>query len=227
MLVACGLWWTVQRRRVAAAPAVPVVGSPPSVRVWRSPTAWAVAAYFGLQSAVFYTLTAWLPALLRDAGLGETAAGVMAGLLSASGVAGALVLPLVAVRARSQRLAAALCAATIGAAVAGLALVPATGVLVWIVLWTVLLGLGCGGAVGLALTFFALRARRPAGAAALSGMAQSVGYALAATGPLLVGVLHDRTGGWGAPLAALGVASVLLAGAGLLAGADRYVDEPV
>ncbi|MCR1784964.1 MFS transporter [Nocardioides carbamazepini] len=223
VLVACGLWWTLQRRRRGVAMDVaPVVGPPSALRVWRAPIAWAVAAYFGLQSAAFYTLAAWLPALLRDAGLSETAAGVMTGLYSASAIAGALVLPLLAVRARSQRLAAALCAATVGAGIAGLALAPAAGV----VAWTVLLGVGCGGAVGLALTFFSLRARRPAGAAALSGMAQSVGFTLAAIGPLLVGVLHDRTGGWGAPLAALGVTSVLLAGAGLLAGADRYVDEP-
>ncbi|MDQ6525115.1 MFS transporter [Nocardioides sp. LHD-245] len=233
-LLAWALWLVIQRRRAPrpdVAPVVapdvapdvaPVVVPSSTVRVWRSPTAWAVAVYFGLQSAVFYTLTAWLPEVLHDAGLDETAAGVMTGVLSASGVVGALVLPLLAVRARSQRLAAALCAAVIGVGIAGLALAPSSGV----VGWTVLLGLGCGGAVGLALTLFALRSRRPAGAAALSGMAQSVGYALAALGPLLVGVLHDRTGGWGAPLAALGLASVLLAGAGVLAGADRYVDDP-
>ncbi|WGX97186.1 MFS transporter [Nocardioides sp. L-11A] len=221
-VLAGGLWLAIQRRAGSRPQVTPVDVPSATVRVWRSPTAWAVAAYFGLQSAVFYTLTAWLPEVLHDAGLDETAAGVMTGVLSASGVAGALVLPLLAVRARSQRLLAALCAAVIGTGIAGLALAPGSGV----VGWTVLLGLGCGGAVGLALTLFALRARRPAGAAALSGMAQSMGYALAALGPLLIGVLHDRTGGWGAPLAALILASALLAGVGVLAGADRYVDDP-
>ena len=63
-------------------------------------------------------------------------------------------------------------------------------------LWVVLLGLGQGACFSLALTFFALRAPDSEHAAALSGMAQSVGYLLAAVGPFLFGLLRDATHAW-------------------------------
>src|SRR3712207_9359333 len=60
-------------------------------------------------------------------------------------------------------------------------------------LWVVLLGLGQGACFSLALTFFALRAPDPQHAAALSGMAQTFGYLLAAAGPSLFGVLDRKS----------------------------------
>ena len=55
----------------------------------------------------------------------------------------------------------------------------------------------------LILTLIGLRARTPAGTAALSGFTQSTGYLIAAIGPFGVGVLHDLSGGWTVPLLAL------------------------
>ncbi|MDY2571267.1 hypothetical protein R3X48_24210, partial [Salmonella enterica subsp. enterica serovar Typhimurium] len=48
----------------------------------------------------------------------------------------------------------------------------------------------------LGLTFIGLRASSAHQAAALSGMAQSVGYLLAACGPPLMGRIHDANGDW-------------------------------
>jgi CP family cyanate transporter-like MFS transporter len=87
----------------------------------------------------------------------------------------------------------------------------------------VLLGLGQGASFSLALTFFALRAPDPGHAAALSGMAQSVGYLLAAGGPFLFGVLRDATGSWKVPLALLLTVTVCLLIAGLGAARDTRV----
>lgn len=47
---------------------------------------------------------------------------------------------------------------------------------------------------------------------------QSVGYLLAAVGPLAVGVVHGVTGGWTAPMLVLVALSVVMAVAGLVAG---------
>jgi len=90
-------------------------------------------------------------------------------------------------------------------------------------LWVVLLGLGQGGSFSLALTLLAVRARDAEGAGRLSGMAQSLGYIMAAFGPLLVGVLRDLFGGWqaaGGFLIAIGIGAAL---AGLKAGRNAYV----
>lgn len=67
----------------------------------------------------------------------------------------------------------------------------------------------------LALTLINLRTRTAAGSSALSGFSQGVGYLLACAGPLLFGVLHDATGGWGAPFAFLAVTVVVILFAGL------------
>ena len=88
----------------------------------------------------------------------------------------------------------------------------------WATLWIVLLGLGTGGGIILGLTFVGLRASHAQQAAALSGMAQCVGYLFAASGPALVGAMHDRLGGWTAALGLCAALCVAMAGCGLLAG---------
>ena len=90
-------------------------------------------------------------------------------------------------------------------------------------LWVVLLGLGQGACFSLALTFFALRAPDSEHTAALSGMAQSVGYLLAAVGPFLFGVLRDATHAWTVPLALLFAVAVCLLITGLGAARDAHV----
>jgi CP family cyanate transporter-like MFS transporter len=90
-------------------------------------------------------------------------------------------------------------------------------------LWVVLLGLGQGACFSLALTFFALRAPDSEHAAALSGMAQSVGYLLAAVGPFLFGLLRDATHAWTVSLALLFAVVVCLLITGLGAARATHV----
>jgi CP family cyanate transporter-like MFS transporter len=59
------------------------------------------------------------------------------------------------------------------------------------VMWTLVFGFGSGATMILGLTFIGLRASSAHQAAALSGMAQSIGYLLAACGPPLMGKIHD------------------------------------
>src|SRR4051812_50104047 len=48
-----------------------------TVRVSRSPVAWALAVYFGLQSTSAYVIIGWLPQIYRDAGLSADQAGLL------------------------------------------------------------------------------------------------------------------------------------------------------
>ncbi|MNV58269.1 putative transporter YycB [compost metagenome] len=91
--------------------------------------------------------------------------------------------------------------------------------------WAICFGIAGGFAFGLVMMFFSLRTRSTQEAAELSGMAQSVGYVLAAMGPALFGWLHDVTNSWTMPLVLLLGASVLLLVVGLGAGSDRYVGD--
>ncbi len=190
--------------------------------VWLSPLAWQVTLFMGLQSLTFYATIAWFPTLFESHGLSPSDAGWLLSLLQLSGVVGSFVAPQLAGRMRSQRV---LVAASIL-----LALISYAGILSGrfelIVLWCLLLGLAQGAYLGLALLFFILRTPDARSAAELSGMAQAIGYLLAATGPLLIGWLHDISQGWTVPLLALAVIVLILLGVGMGAARDALVRLP-
>ncbi|MGI9047873.1 MAG: CynX/NimT family MFS transporter [Rubrobacteraceae bacterium] len=187
--------------------------------LWKSPLAWQVTLFMGLQSVVFYASIAWLPEILQSDGLSAAQAGWMVSLMQFVGIPAALFAPILAGRLPSQRGLLVAAALLSGAGILGLLFSGGTAT----ALWVSLLGLGQGASISLALILFALRTTDATEAAALSGMAQSGGYLLAATGPFLFGVLHDLTQSWSLPLALLFAVAVGLLFAGLGAGRDAYV----
>ncbi|MFJ8310146.1 MULTISPECIES: CynX/NimT family MFS transporter [unclassified Streptomyces] len=200
--------------RVAAS-AGPAAGK----SVWRSALAWQVTLFMGLQSLWSYVLIAWMPTIFTDHGMSHSTAGVIFAFNNLIQVAGAFGVPLLAGRMRSQRPLIALVTSLVAAGYAGLMIAPVSGA--W--LWAAILGIGQGGAVGLALTLIVLRSGDARTAARLSGMAQTVGYLLAAVGPIAAGAVHQATGGWTVPIAlVLGVCAAAL-GVGLFAARDRTV----
>jgi MFS transporter, CP family, cyanate transporter len=196
---------------------------PRGISLWRSPLAWQVTLFMGLQSLAYYVTLTWLPLILREtAGLSAAQAGWMLALAQAVGIASMFVAPVLAGRTPSQRGVLASAVALSGAGTLGLLVSPGAAT----ALWVVLIGLGQGACFSLALTFFALRAPDPEHAAALSGMAQSVGYLLAASGPFLFGVLRDATNAWTVPLALLLAIVSCLMVTGLGAARDAKVASP-
>ncbi len=222
VLVVAGvaLWvpWVVRARRRAAAappstPAVPVRG------LWRSALAWQVTLVMGLQSLQFYALTAWAPTIFVDEGRSATEAGLLLSLAGVCSLLTSAVTPVLAARSRTQH---HLLAALIAVWVVGLlGLLLAPGALA--PLWMVLIGLGQGIGISLGLTLITLRSPDAAHTSELSGMAQGIGYVLAAAGPLALGAIHDATGSWTAPVITLLVLLVPLAAAGVGAARDRHV----
>jgi len=188
--------------------------------MFRSPTAWAMAVFFGCQSLGAYIVMGWMPQLLRDAGIDATHAGLLLALTTAVGIPVSLVLPAIAARLRDQRAVAAGLTVVTAGGYLGLALAPAATP--W--LWAVLIGVG-NGAFPLALAMIGWRTRTAGHTAALSGFTQSTGYLIAAAGPLAFGALHDATGGYGIPLALTGLFLVPQLLAGLVAGRDRTIED--
>jgi len=187
----------------------------PSVRLWNESTAWYVTGFMGMQSLLFYVLISWLPDILRDSGLTAGQAGLMLSIALLFGLPAALLAPIAAARLANQRSIVVAAAACWLVGLVGL-LVAASGATL---LWMVALGLGQGTAFGLSLTLIVVRAPDGPHAAALSGMAQSVGYLLAAVGPLAVGLVHGFTHGWTAAIWILLVATAAELFTGL--GASR------
>ena len=174
--------------------------------LWRDRLAWKVTLFMGFQSALAYCVFGWLAPILRERGLdGITAGGVVSASVMVQ-AASCLVVPHLAVRGRDQRLInVALCLMAV-VALLGLLFAPLSTV--WV--WAVLQGAGQGGLIAVAMTVIVLRSPDSHVAAHLSGMAQCVGYLLAAIGPLIVGLIRGWTGSFG-PCAILFVALGLIA----------------
>lgn len=188
--------------------------------IWKSSLAWQVTLFLGINSLIYYVIIGWLPAILLSHGYSETQAGSMHGLLQLATAAPGLAVPLILHRMKDQRSIAGLAAMMCAVSAAGLWLVPGQAVL-----WTLIFGFGSGATMILGLTFIGLRANSAHQAAALSGMAQSVGYLLAACGPPLMGKIHDTAGDWRIPLIFCAIAAVIMAVCGMLAGRDREIAQ--
>jgi CP family cyanate transporter-like MFS transporter len=184
----------------------------------RNRLAWAVTIYFGIQSALFYAGLTWLPSILQDNGYSDATAGLLLGLYALLGTVPALITPTLATRARDQRLLLALFAGIQLLAIFGLLVAPSAAPL-----WVVVYAIGQGGAFPIALTVIVLRSPDARRAAELSAMAQSIGYALAALGPFVAGLLHSLTDGWTAPLLFLLSLGVPIFFASMGAGRARHV----
>lgn len=232
-LLALVLWWPAARgsHRVHRADPPPGQGAGPGAglvaavpRLRRDPLAWQVTMFMGMQSLQFYALTAWAPTVFVDAGHDPTTAGLLLSVAGVSSLFTAAVVPALAGRLRGQHALVLALLALWTSGYTGLLLAPEGAAAV---LWMVLVGLGQGIGISLALTLMSLRSADAETTSRLSGMAQGVGYAVAAVGPLGLGALHDLTDGWTVPLLALVVLLVPLTVAGLGAARDRVVAPDV
>jgi CP family cyanate transporter-like MFS transporter len=196
-------------------------GSPlPGTGLRRSGLAWSVTLFMGLQSLDFYATAAWLPEIFADQGASAAEAGWRLALASLVSISASLLVPIVASRLKRQRLVGVMATAITAVALIGLVAEPSLPYL-----WVILLGLAQGSAIGLALMLIVLRAGNARSAAALSSMAQSVGYVMAAAGPLAVGFVHDRTAGWTMPILLLAALLLPQAAAAHRAGRDDQVGD--
>jgi len=217
--VVAGLVWTPF---VVSAGRAPLAAGPRAGRLRRDRVAWLVTITFALQSFLFYAFLAWTPEILQDAGLSEGRAGAMVSIATVCAIPASLAAPVIAQRRTSQELLAFACSVTWIPGLLGLMFFADT----LTPLWMLFLGVGQGVGVSYALTLVVLRAPDAAHAAALSGMAQGVGYIAAAPAPFAVGALHDLTGGWDAALWLLLVVAALLLVSGLAAGRPGMVGDP-
>jgi MFS transporter, CP family, cyanate transporter len=165
----------------------------------RDKVAWAVTLFFGVQSAGFYATLAWLPSVFHSHGISTSKAGLLLSLSLVSGLIPTLTVPSMAARARHQR---PFVLAAVGCSAAGwLGVILAPTSLPY--LWVVLLGIGQNASFPLSLTLIVLRGGTVTSTPALSTLVQTVGYLIAAVGPLAIGAVHDITGSWTPALLAL------------------------
>ena len=222
LLVALPLWAWLWLREHRSPAEHDVSGPAPSGRVRHSPTAIALTVLFGVQSMHAYVQFGWLPQIYRDAGISASSAGALQALLSGVGVVGALAMPTVIARNRGLRALMVSFGVMLASGYAGLLVAPAT--VPW--LWALMLGLS-GLAFPTAIALITARTRHPSVTAQLSGFVQPIGYALAAIGPFVVGLIHEATDGWSLVIVLLALTSLPLTLAGLRVASPTYVDDEI
>lgn len=185
-----------------------------------SPLAWYVTFFLGLNSLVYYIVVSWLPSILTSNGLSPEKAGSLHGLLQLSSAIPGIFMGLILARLKDQRGIAVFVSLLCAVSIAGLWLAPSLAAF-----WVALYGLGGGATIILGLAFIGLRTSSAHQASVLSGMAQSFGYLLAASGPPVMGFMHDISGGWKLPLICIIMLCIVMSIAGGAAGAARKVND--
>lgn len=185
----------------------------------KSGLAWNVAFFMGFQSFTFYIIITWLPEILQDRGVGAVEAGWLLSLCQGVGVLGTFFIPAWAERLENQKIPVLVLiilevVSLIWLMIPGNAF---TGLIVS------MLGFSMGGSFGMALLFIVLRTANSDSANELSGISQSIGYTMAATGPTLFGAVFDMSQIWTIPLGLLLVFSVLKLWSGWKAGSKGVV----
>lgn len=201
-------------RRSGATHALSAVGATP----WRSAIGWQVSLFMALQSLAFYTLIDWFTPYAQAKGYSQGEAGWLLFLYQAIAILANLGCMVALKRLRDARLTAFVASAAIFCGVLGLLFLPRLAAL-----WLIIAGLGAGASLVLCLSLFNLRARDHRQASQLSGMAQCVGYALAALGPLFFGIVHEQSGDWTLPLSLLAALSFMQMLLAPLAGSARQM----
>lgn len=185
------------------------------------PLAWSLAIVFAASSSMAYASFAWMPTLLVDIGdVSPSTAGLLLSVFAAMGLPCSLVVPVLVVRFQATRglFFFAIASGLIG--LAGLLFFPTAALALWVIIFGLTAAL-----FPLSLVLLSIRARTPQSAVALSGFVQSIGYAVAALFPLVIGLLHEATGGWQAPLLLLAATLVLAGPAGWVAGRRQTVED--
>ncbi len=215
--VATLLWLPQLRYRAAGSgpsPARPVqTPAPAHLKVYKYALAWQVMAFMGLQSLLYYAALSWIPTIFQDRGTSAVTAGNLLALMGVGNMAAALVVPMLAHRALSQRALVVPSMAAMGVGLAGSLWAPLGSA----ALWVSVLGLGQGACLALAIYFMMARSPNPGVAASLSAFAQSAGYLVASAGPLEFGLLHSATGSWSIPTVVLLVLCGIALAVGMLA----------
>jgi len=209
-----------ERSRLPDAAALPEVSALVG-QIWHSPTAWVVAMAFSMSSFNAYSMFAWLPEILIEtAGQSPFEAGAALSYYAALGIPFSLLAPIAGARMRNVGLLLQGGALFIALGAAGLLLAPAAAP--W--LWVTFSGIG-QITFPVCLVLINIRSRTPIGSVSLSGFAQGLGYTVAASGPLLIGVFFEVTGSWVPAYLLLFASCVVFAVTGYLLRKPRYVED--
>lgn len=218
--------WVLLRMRLGSsnhqpiAPLAKGVQAPSNISMWRTPFAWQIAIFMGLQSLLFYTVASFLPSIWLSKGLPAVSAGQMGSVFQFMAPVAILSLTWLVNRGRPIQALAVIAAVLNVIGLLGMSYLSVD--LAW--LWSALIGIGCSAIFTLCMMLFSMRTYTADQSSELSGMAQAVGYLIAFFGPLGTGWLHEATDSWDLPLLIMLVLMIINVGFAWLISRPVMVD---
>jgi CP family cyanate transporter-like MFS transporter len=197
----------------------PPAAAGPGSSVLRRPSTWLLTAAFAGQAYAYYGLTAWLPTVLADeVGMTRGEASAASSIFQIAALVGAFSAPVIINRLGGPLVSFLVNGVLWSALPLGLLFAPG----LW-ALWSAFSGVAQGGGFVTIFTVVVWRARTLRENRQLSSVVQTGGYCVAALGPILLGALHDSTGGWTASLLTsfAGVMGLMLLGSAASVGLGR------
>lgn len=189
--------------------------------MFKSSQAWNISAFMGLQSLFYYCLVAWLPSFLGDYHMQGESSGWVLFVIQITMIPVTFCCPIIASKMKDQRIMILfICALMFGSTMMFVFLKSQ-----WIYVNAVIIGISNGLSFSLSILFFSARTKSSVNAVKISGMAQSVGYLIAAFGPPAFGKLHDWDISWNSSFYFLSAAVVLMFFFGMRAARNRYVED--
>jgi CP family cyanate transporter-like MFS transporter len=186
---------------------------------WRNPLALKLTFFVSCHWLLFYAPFSWLAQIYGDRGISDTDAGYLLMLSNLTAIPSTFAVPALAARMKDQRPAVTVVVLSTALAFFGIMLAPASTAGIWVAIF----GLAQGGGLGLGLLLVVLRSGDGAVAARMSAMAFSSAYFAAGLGILTMGLLHQVTGGWEAPMIFLIVVTFASWLPGLAAARNRTI----
>ena len=217
------MFWIVLRLKLGSSHHLPQsmdVSAGDEISMWRSPLAWQLAVFMGLQSLMFYTVARFLPSIWADKGLDQVTAGNMASVFQFMGPFAIISMTWLIRRGVSIQIVAVAAALFNVLGAIGIAYLPHS--MAWV--WSVAMGFGCAGIFTMSIMLFSLRTYTPNQASKLSGMVQTIAYLIAFFGPIGTGWIHERTQNWDMPLLLVLILMVVNVGFAWLASRPVMID---
>jgi CP family cyanate transporter-like MFS transporter len=218
--VAATLYWLTKRRQYSFRSTTEFAPFWKTKAI-KSPIAWSLVFFFGLESMTFYGSASWLPTILTTKDFTLREAGVAIAFSGLLGSAVGLFFPHWIAKFKDQRLLLALISALTGFSF--IMMTFQDGKI--LILWLCLSNIGISMAFPACLLLASMKSDSPEMTRTLSTMMQSLGYIISAAGPIYVGTFFEATSSWNVALIAIAGISGLQLLVGLIVGKPNKLTD--
>ncbi len=189
VILAVPLWMTIRRHQPSSSEQTSRTSYGKALTLpWRNRKAWMLTVQFGMLSLVFYSILGWLPLMLIEAAASKLHTGLMVTLFAWIQIPSSTVVQQLLKRQPSRRVW--LMVSSIMQATGLLLMFFSTSL--WIAVF--ICGVGSGMLFSLLNLLPVEMTSSSEEASSWTAMSQCVGFLIGATGPLLIGYLHDQLG---------------------------------